>query len=167
MVCCSSWLIPCFAGAVGHLQCHGQRKRHRFLFQGRNTETGGSPSAPTNICVHQITPFLIGSQRTFQVLRRFLPLQQPLPYRSSEIFGWKGVCKHKIPNLVGTGLRNELALGLVPCRIDFFLHFYLPFSVISASEPRWKLFHQNVFGPAPSLVGCKGDTWERLFQFLF
>lgn len=61
---------------------------------------------------------------------RLLYLQQHLLSQSSEIFGQEGVCKHKIRNLVGTGLRNEVDLGFVPCRIDFLLHFFLLFSVI-------------------------------------
>lgn len=91
------------------------------------------------------------------------PCNSIFPPEAVKFFGREGVCKHKMANLVGTGLRNEVALGLVPCRIDFLLHFFLLFSVLWASEPL--VFQPN--GSASSSKGCKGDTWETLFQFLF
>jgi len=53
----------------------------------------------------------MGSQQTFQVPRRHTSLQQPLTYYSNEIFGQEGVCKHKIPNLVGIGPQRQDDLG--------------------------------------------------------
>lgn len=61
---------------------------------------------------------------------------------------------------MGTGPQRQDDLG--PCSLQNWAQLSLPFNVIWAAEPSWKLFGWQVFSSAPSPMGCEGDDWETL-----